>query len=81
MKNIYTTKQKLLFEIEQLPNSYILELQNFIHYLQFKRVHTPISLNSGITLQPEDDPILRACGLIDVSPFSETIDNTLYDVL
>jgi hypothetical protein len=29
-------------------------------------------------LRPEDDPILRAFGILDVPPFSEAIDDTLY---
>ena len=29
---------------------------------------------------PNDDPILRAFGLLDVQPFSEAIDDALYGV-
>ena len=32
-------------------------------------------------LQPEDDPILRAFGLLDVPPFSEAIDDILYGAI
>ena len=78
MEDMYTTKQKLAFEIEQLSTPYIMELQNFIQYLKFKQTNIPAPSNDSRILQPEEDPILRAFGLIDVTPFSETIDDILY---
>jgi hypothetical protein len=32
-------------------------------------------------LRPEDDPILHAFGILDVPPFSEAIDDILYDAV
>ena len=78
MEHSHTTKQKLAFEIEQLSNPYIMELQNFIQYLKFKQSSMTAKSSDSRVLRPEDDPILRALGLIDVTPFSETIDDTLY---
>ena len=72
------TKQQLLCEIEQLSNAYIAELQNFIHYLKFKQSRTDRSPGEKQAQVPEQDPILHANGTIDVTPFSETIDDTLY---
>ncbi|WP_045219878.1 hypothetical protein [Desulfonatronum thioautotrophicum] len=81
MEDLHTTKQKLVIEIEQLPNISIMELQNFVQYLKFKQAGMT-ALSSDIReLRPEDDPILRVCGFIDVPPFSETIDDTLYGAL
>jgi hypothetical protein len=74
-----TTKQQLLCEIERLPDVCLSELQNFIQYLQFKQANANSSVHH--TLQPTDDPILRSFGFIDIEPFSETIDNTLYGAL
>ncbi|TLU88448.1 MAG: hypothetical protein FDX21_00110 [Chlorobium sp.] len=79
MEDTYTAKQQLLSEIEQLPNVCLSELQNFIQYLQFKQANANSSVHH--TLQPMDDPILRSSGFIDIEPFSEAIDNTLYGAL
>lgn len=78
MKHVNITKQKLLSEIDQLSNPYILELQNFVQYLKFKQSRMASSSKNSNSLRPEDDPILQAFGIIDVAPFSETIDDTLY---
>ena len=76
-----TTKQQLVFDIERLPNAYISELQSFIQYLKFKQARSD-SHSGGKQVQlPEHDPLLQAIGSIDVEPFSETIDDTLYATL
>ncbi len=72
-----TTKKKLLFEIEQLSNPYIVELQNFIQYLKFKQSSKAIPLSDRPVVPPEQDPILRAIGIADVTPFSDAIDDIL----
>ncbi len=77
----HTTKQQLLFEIEHLPNSSIAELQSFIQYLKFKQSSREIPSDTKQAFTPEHDPILQAIGGIDVPPFSETIDETLYATL
>jgi len=76
-----TTKQQLLFEIEQLPNTHIAELQNFIQYLKFKQSSTSSISGEEQVRVPERDPILHAIGSIEAAPFSETIDDTLYTTL
>ncbi len=75
------TKQQLLFEIEHLSNAYISELQNFIQYLKFKQLSMDSISGEEQARVPEQDPILHAIGIIDVAPFSETIDATLYTTL
>ncbi len=35
-------------------------------------------LDSDIALPPKKDPLLATLGMIDVPPFSEKIDDTLY---
>ena len=72
------TKQQLLCEIEHLSNAYIAELQNFIQYLKFKQSRTDSISGEEQARIPEQDPILHAIGTVDVAPFSETIDDTLY---
>ena len=77
MKTVKTTKADLFWEIEQLPPSYLPELQNFVRYLKFKQL-SGVSPDAQKTLKPEDDPILGAIGLVDAEPFSEVIDDILY---
>jgi len=72
------TKQKLVFEIEHLSYPYIMELQNFVQYLKFKQSTKPIQSSNRYRLAPEQDPILSAIGIVDVTPFSNTIDDILY---
>jgi len=75
----HATKQKLFHEIEHLSNSYLVELQGFIQYLQFKQSSIGRRLDNIRLLPPEHDPILQAIGVVDVTPFSETIDEILYE--
>ncbi len=77
----HTTKQQLVFEIEQLPNVYLLELQSFIQYLKFKQANSGNLSREKARQRSEQDPILQAIGTIDIEPFSETIDDTLYATL
>jgi hypothetical protein len=82
MENIQTAKKKLFSEIEQLSNPYIImELELFIQYLKFKQSGIIIRSGDSDALQPEDDPVLRAFDLVDVAPFSDTIDDILYGVV
>ena len=78
MKHISTPEQQLLREIEQLSTPYFMELQNFIQYLEFKQANMTAAAHGSRILRPEGDPILRTCGLIEVAPFSEAMDDILY---
>ena len=75
------TQKKLLFEIEQLSNPYLIELQNFIQYLKFKQSSKSLLSNDSGMLPPEKDPILRAIGMVEVTPFSDAIDDMLYGTI
>ena len=77
----HMTKQQLFFEIERLPNTSIAELQSFIQYLKFKQVRSDSLSTEHHAHLPGQDPILQALGTIDVTPFSDTIDDTLYTTL
>jgi hypothetical protein len=76
MEIAQTTKKELFQEIEQLSGPYLEELQNFIQYLKFKQ--TVATSIDRMVLSPENDPILRLIGLVDVTPFSENLDDILY---
>lgn len=73
-----TAKEELIFEIEQLSNPHIAELQSFVRYLKFKQSANAVSSNAGPVLQPDKDPILHGIGMLDAAPFSEAIDDILY---
>lgn len=75
------TKQKLLHEIEYLSHPSLVELQHFIRYLQFKQANTGRHADDLPMFSPEHDPILHALGIVDVAPFSETIDEIVYEAL
>jgi len=77
MEIAQSTKRDLYREIEQLSSPYFMELQNFIRYLKFKQA-SKINTDERLVLPPENDPILRLIGQIDVTPFSNNIDDTLY---
>ena len=71
------TKEKLIFEIKQLPNKHIAELHNFVRYLKFKQSGKAASSAKPVSTI-EEDPILQAIGMMDTAPFSEAIDDILY---
>jgi len=75
------TKQELFLEIEQLPNPYLYELQDFIQYLKFKQSGKVLMSDDKSRLKSEQDPILSIIGMCDVTPFSDTIDDELYGVV
>jgi hypothetical protein len=81
MENLIVSRQKLAHDIEHLSNTHIMELQKFVQYLKFKQASTVASSCEIRAIQPEDDPILFAFGIVDVQPFSEKIDETLYGEL
>jgi hypothetical protein len=78
MEIAQTTKTELFREIEQLSSPYLLELQNFIRYLKFKQTDKAATSIDRMALPPENDPILCLIGIIDVTPFSENLDDMLY---
>lgn len=67
-------------EIEQLSNPYLAELQNFIRYLKFKQTSQYATSINKITLPPENDPILCLISIADVTPSSETLDESILGV-
>lgn len=75
------TKQTLMAEIEHLSPPYIVELQQFVQYLKFKQSGRAIQSHDRPVLAPEQDPTLRAIGLLDMAPFSDAIDDILYGVV
>jgi hypothetical protein len=77
MGNNQINKKELLREIEELSSPYMFELHNFIRYLKFKQSDRTAS-NDRLILQPENDPINHLIGFVEVTPISDTIDETLY---
>ena len=71
-------KDRLIEEIGKLPKDRLREVLDFVGYLRTKE-------GNGDTeklpedLDPKKDPILRLMGIADVEPFSEDIDEALYE--
>jgi len=81
MSEVQTIKEELLWEIEQLSNPYLIELRNFIRYLTFKQTGR-MTLSSSSSFLPSDkDPILSLIGIVDITPFSDEVDNILYGTI
>ena len=78
MERVRISKKIVIGEIEHLSNSYLMDVYTFIQYLKFKQLSTVIRESERSVLHPEADPLLDACGLVDVAPFSHKIDETLY---
>lgn len=81
MSEVQTIKEELLREIEQLSNPYLIELQNFIRYLTFKQTGRMTLSSSSFFLPSDKDPILGLIGIVDITPFSDEVDNILYGTI
>lgn len=72
-----TLKDRLLEEIERLPEDRLHEVLDFIECLRTKNMK---EAGAGLpeSLDPQKDPILKLIGIADVEPFSQNIDEELY---
>lgn len=67
---------QLFFEIEQLSGRYLAELESFVQYLKFKQADA-----RNRALPKDADPLLAVLGGMNVQPFADDVDDTLYAVL
>jgi len=74
---VETLRERLIEEIDRLPEERLREVLDFVEYILMKegRRSTP---KSSEGLDPEKDPILKLMGIADVEPFSQNIDEQLY---
>ena len=69
-------KQKLLEEVDELPEERLAEVLDFVGYLLTKT--TSQAPDGRLDLDPAQDPILKLIGIADVEPFGHEIDKELY---
>lgn len=69
-------KEKLIKEVEKLPEDCLQEVLNFVGYILAKEGEKPTPKSLG-ELDPKKDPILKLMGIADVEPFSQNIDQEL----
>lgn len=70
-------KERLIQEIEKLPEDRLREALDFLGYLR-TREKNGAATKSPKELNPQKDPILELVGIADVKPFSQNIDEQLY---
>lgn len=70
-------KERLIKELEKLPEDRLQEVLDFVEYLRTKGGKRPAH-KSPDELDPSKDPILKLMGIADVEPFSQNIDEELY---
>ncbi len=75
--NKIVLKGQLLDHMENLSESDIQEVLDFVEFLQTKRYKRK-AISGKAKLVPEKDPILRFMGIADVEPFANKIDQELY---
>jgi hypothetical protein len=69
-------KQKLLEDVDRLPEEKLAEVLDFVGYLLTKTKKE--KLEEHIQLDPAKDPLLKVIGIADVEPFGHEIDKELY---
>ena len=70
-------KERLIEELERLPEDRLREILDFVGYLRAKEAREAATRSPG-DLDPQQEPILKLVGIADVEPFSQNIDEELY---
>lgn len=73
MKSEQILKEKVLKEIEKLPEEHLIEVRNLADSL-LKRKRKAKEAHSDLN----KDPIMELFGIADVKPFSHKIDSDVY---
>jgi len=77
INTIKPLKERLIKDIEKLPETDIHEALDFIEFLLKKKSEERI-LSKAREVDLTKDPILRLMGIADIEPFSNDIDQELY---
>ena len=72
-------RQALLVEVEKLPEDRLREVLDFVRYLIFKSTYQIPKMEKP--LDPQQNPLLKLIGSVDVEPFADNIDEELYGEL
>ena len=73
-------KQKLLVEIEKLPEHRLQEVLDFVSFLSQKSCYSPEYQEQGKELDTEKDPILQFIGGVSHGSLAQGIDEELYGI-
>jgi hypothetical protein len=74
-----TIKQKIISEMENLPEQKLQEVLDFVSFLLFKEInHIPSSQKFISKLNPQDNPLLKFIGSISHGSLAQNIDEELY---
>jgi hypothetical protein len=78
MTSAQMLKQKLLVEIEKLPEYRLQEVLDFVSFLSQKSRYSPKYQEQGKELDTEEDPILQFIGGVSHGSLAQGIDEELY---
>lgn len=78
MTSAQMLKQKLLVEIERLPEYRLQEVLDFVSFLSQKSGYSPEYQEQGKELDTEEDPILQFVGGVSHGSLAQGIDEELY---
>ena len=70
-------KDRLIQEIDKLPEDRLREALDFVGYLRAIEIRETVT-GSSKDLDPQQDPILELVGIADAEPFAQNIDQELY---
>jgi len=80
MATVQGLKQKLLVEIEKLPEYKLQEVLDFVSFLSQKGRYSPGYQKQEKELDPERNPILRFIGGVSHGSLAQDIDEELYGI-
>ena len=72
-------RQALFVEVEKLPEDWLREVLDFVRYLIFKSTYQIQKMEKPP--DPQQNPLLKLIGSLDVEPFADNIDEELYGEL
>ncbi|MEE8307651.1 MAG: hypothetical protein V3R81_10325 [Gammaproteobacteria bacterium] len=72
-------RQALFVEVEKLPEDGLREVLDFVRYLIFKSTYQIPKMEKPP--DPQQNPLLKLIGSLDVEPFADNIDEELYGEL
>ena len=73
-----TTKEKLLSEIETLPDHRIAEVLDYIHFLQYQERHLLSDTAIPVTIA-DIDPLRQFIGGVEHGWLAQNIDEEIYN--
>ena len=74
-------KQELQTKLEQLPETKLQEVFDFVNFLLFQQKHSKTDQQvETVALKPEHDPLLEFIGAVSHGALAQNIDEEVYAV-